>query len=268
MAYRKRNPRVRKMKKILRKGKAKGMLAMMKQVASQVLIRKAETKYVAKQLFQNASVSGTLDIPGDLHVCLPPLLVGTESYQRTGSRISNIRGRTIFTFWLDSATQSANCNNISVKIFFLNSKQTKSSSQAQLLPSNILLDNGDGTSTDWSSALPGAPLLYNQLPISNENFSGRTKTIRLVKNIGQPNAVGGNVVDPNTYGRVMVTYVYNWSRKSAAAYENNITNAALAFPTNYAPLFGVVAFTNDSSIALADNTVYMDVRNEMYFKDV
>lgn len=268
MAYRKRNPRVRKLKKIMRKGKAKGMLAMMKQVASKVLLRKAETKYVAYQRFTNASVSGTLDIPGDLHDCLPPLLVGTESYQRTGSRISNMRGRTIFTFWLDNLTQSPNCNNVSVKIFFLNSKQTKSSSQAQLLPSGILLDNGDGTSTDWSNPVPGQPLLYNQLPISNENFSGRTKTIRLIKNTGGPNAVGGNVVNPNTYGRVMATYVYNWSRKSAAAYENNITNAALAYPTNFAPLFGVVAYLNDSSAKLADKTVFMDVRNEMYFKDV
>lgn len=266
MARRGRNPRVRKMKKIMRKSKAKGMLAMMKQVASQVVLRKAETKYVAQQLFTNASVSSTLDIPGDLFTCLPKCVTGIQSFQRNGARISNLRGRTIFTFWLDS-TDGANCNNIAVKIYFLNPKQTKSFPQAQSLPSGILLDNGDGTSTDWSNPTPGAPLLYNQLPISNENFSGRTKTIRLIKNTGQPNAVGGGVVSPNTYGRVSATYVYNWARKAPAIYENDLVSA-IAYPTNYSPLFGLVTYAVDSSIAVATNTVFMDVRNEMYFKDV
>lgn len=254
--------------KLAKKGKKTGMVAMMKRVAKQVLNRKSETKYVARQLFQNQSVPGTLDIPGDLHTCLPPLVTGVESYQRNGARISNVRGRTIYTFWIDNVTQSANCANYFIKLFFLTSKQTKSWAQSQLLTGPALLDNGDGTSTDWSTSAPGAPFLYNQLPISNENFIGRTKTLKLIKNTGSPNAIGGNVVDPNTYGRISATYVHTWSKKERVTYENNVTNPALAYPTNFSPLWGVVAFSADSSVTLADNTIFMDVRNEMYFKDI
>jgi len=99
--------------KLAKKGKKTGMLAMMKRVAKQVLNRKSETKYVASQLYTDANVPSTLDIPGDLNTNLPPLLAGIESYQRNGSRISNVRGRTIYTFWLDNGTQSANNDIIS-----------------------------------------------------------------------------------------------------------------------------------------------------------
>ncbi len=268
MAYRRRNPRVRKMKKIMRKGKAKGMLAMIRQVASKVLIRKAETKYVANQPYVDTPVTGTLTAPTGFLPCLPMLGSGSESYQRNGSRISNVRGRTIFTFWLDNTTQSANCDNISVKIFTVESKQIKAAAQLPYLPPNKLLDNGDGTTTDWSNPTAGFPLQYDQLPISNENYRGKTKTLRLVKNTGGPNAIGGNVVSPNTYGRIMVKYVYHWRRKSNLVYDGLAPSVVAGFPTNWCPLFGVVAYLNDSSAKLADNTVYMNVRNEMYFKDV
>jgi len=106
------------------------------------------------------------------------------------------------------------------------------------------------------------------MPISNENFIGRTKTLKLVKNVGGPNAIGGDVVSPNTYGRVSATYIHHWHKKERVTYENNVTNPALAYPTNFCPLWGVVAFSADSSQKLGENTIFMDVRNEMYFKDI
>lgn len=262
--YRKRNPKVHKMKKIMRKGKAKGMLAMIRQVASKVLQRKAETKYVAQALITDTVVPNTI-ISNLLLTTLPRLDAGVQSNQRTGARISNIRGRTIFTFWIDNA-QSPNCNNIFVKLFFLQSKQIKDYTKAGSLTPGTLLDNGDGTTTDWSNPVAGFPFQYNQMPISNENFRGRTKTLRLVKNTGEPNAIGGDVVSPNTYGKISCTYIHHWYRKAPAIYENG-TGSGSQFPTNFAPLWSVVAFQADSSHK-SDGEVYMTVRNEMYFKDV
>lgn len=241
----------------------KGTVAMMRKIAKEVINQKSETKYVAQALYGSGStVQPSLSTPADLFPLMPRLLVGTESFQRVGARIENLRIKTTFTFWLDNNENQVQNNNIFVRVYFLRSKQVKSIPQTNLLGAGTLLDQGDGTVTDWTN--PALARTYAQMPISNENWIGRHKTVRLIKNTGQPNGVNGT---PNTDGRPSATLVHYTNRKAPVSYENLVVNPALAYPTNFAPVFGVVCWSSEFGSTVRVGQVNMEVRNEMYFKD-
>jgi len=243
----------------------KGQVAMMRKIAAEVINKKSETKYVAQQLGDfGGIVNSVLQTPAQLFPMIPTLQCGTESFQRVGARIENLRIKTTFTIWLDNNGNQVQNNNVFVRLYFLRSKKVKNWNQVGLLPANTLLDQGDGTTTDWNNPAPGQVVQYSQMPISNENWIGRHKTVRLIKNTGQPNGVNGT---PNTDGRPSATVVHYTNRKAPVSYENLIANPGLAYPTNFCPLFGVVAWSSEFGSQIRTDQIQMVVRNEMYFKD-
>jgi len=240
----------------------KGQVAMMRKIAKEVINQKSETKYVAQSLDVGGIVNSSLTTPAGLFPMIPTLLCGTESFQRVGARIENLRIKTTFTIWLDNNGNQAQNNNVFVRLYFLRSKKVKNWNQVNLLPAGTLLDQGDGTMTDWNN--PALSVNYAQMPISNENWIGRHKTVRLIKNTGQPNGVNGT---PNTDGRPSATVVHYTNRKAPVSYENLIANPGLAYPTNFCPLFGIVAWSSEFGSLIRTDQLQIVVRNEMYFKD-
>lgn len=239
----------------------KGTVAMMRKIAAEVINKKSETKYVAQAL-PGTNVYSSLTTPAGLFPLMPTLQCGTESFQRIGARIENLRIKTTFTIWLDNENNQTQNNNVFVRLYFLRSKKVKNWNQVNLLPAGTLLDQGDGTTTDWT--IPGVAVQYAQMPISNENWIGRHKTVRLIKNTGQPNGVNGA---PNTDGRPSATVVHYTNRKAPVSYENLIAAPGLAYPTNFCPLFGFVAWSSEFGSTINNTQIQMQVRNEMYFKD-
>ena len=226
-----------------------------------VVNRKEETKYVSKQL-GGANIPGTLVVPGNLVPCIPQLTQGVGSFQRIGQKINMARGRVDFQIYLiPAAGAQYPTQDVWVKIFLLNSKQAKSYAQVATLSSNTLLDQGDGTTTDWSVvANAGA---YQFMPLSKEDFSGSVRTIKLTKNQGQANSDLNTTNGPNTFGRVGAVTSFSWKHKAPLLYDEGV---ATNYPTNYAPVYAFCAMNSDQTPY--QGLVDVQTRLHMWYKDV
>lgn len=222
--------------------------------------RKEETKYVAEAQ-PLSDVPGTLLVPTGLIGSLPKLVQGVQSNQRIGQKVGTARGRVDFVFFLNPAgtLPATATQNVYVKLFTLTSKQARSMGQIALLPGNTLLDQGNQNSIDWVT--PSDALIYNQLPLSKEDFSGKAKIIHLIKNAGSPNGDNTATGATNAYGKISAFHSVTWKHNGALLYDDtgSIT------PTNYAPVFAYVAFNADNSVYAGQ--VQVIVRKHMWYKD-
>jgi len=223
-----------------------------------IVIRQAETKYVADR-FDLVDVSDNLIVPTGLYGALPSLGQGVKSNQRIGQKINASHGRVDLSFWLNPGTGSENTasQDVKIKLFMLRPKHITSQSLVPQLENDTLLDFGDQTTTDWK------PLSYtakelNQMPLSKEDFTGRTHTIHLRRNFGQAN--GGTEAGVLTYGQIGVDYSFTWKHKGNLLYDDKSD-----VPTNYCPLFGFVAYNNDDS--KYNGQVQCRITQHMWFKD-
>ena len=225
-----------------------------------VLTKEGETKYAATDLGVVGATS-TLLVPTSLVPMIPKLAQGTQSNQRVGQIVSNAHGRVDFQFFLISDGSGAYpSQDVWVKIFKLTSKQAKSYGQIALLPGATLLDVGNQTTTDWSAPL-SAPS-YNQMPLSKEDFAGSSKLIRLTKNQGVPNGDLATGQSPNTFGHPATLYSMTWKHKGKLMYDDTSS----LNPTNYAPVFAIVAFNTDNTPF--NGQLQYIARTHIWYKDV
>lgn len=236
-----------------------------KQFAKKVMavVNKAsETKYVANDIQKTVPVDTYISIPSDLTTVMPVLQEGAGSWERVGNRINNVRGRTHFNFSIPYNTSSA--FNWVVRLYMLTSKQSKAYPPSSLL-ANTLLDDGNGTTIDWDPTVTQVVTL-SQRPLANENFSGKFKDFKLSKNSGSlnndastppPSANGGHFPSNRQF-------TWNWSHKSALIYDE-----AGSYPTNFNPMFILVAFPYDNTTVTKEPTpILATIRTEMYYKDI
>jgi len=224
-----------------------------------VLAKSGETKYVA----EGVAVTGVVDtigVPTDLTPILPKLAQGVGSNQRIGQSVSNAHGRVDFQFFLIPAGSNYPTQDVWVKIFKLTSKQAKSYGQVALLPGNTLLDQGNQTTTDWTTAA-SAPS-YNQMPLSKEDFAGSSKLIRLTKNQGGPNGDLSPGQAPNTFGHPAALYSMTWKHKGKLMYDDQASNQ----PTNFAPIYAIVAFNTDNTPF--NGLIQYVARKHYWYKDI
>lgn len=224
-----------------------------------VVTKKEETKYAATAL-PITGVTDSLLVPTGLIPCLPKLAQGPQSNQRVGQKISMAHGKVDFSFFLIPSGVNYPTQDVYVKIFLLRSKQAKSYGQVALLPGATLLDGGNQTSNDWAITVATA-IELNQYPLSHEDFAGHIKTIRLIKNQGVPNNDLNPGTAPNTFGHISANYSYRWKHKGSLLYDDTGSNN----PTNFAPVFGVVAYNSDNT--LFGGLVQYYARQHMWYKD-
>lgn len=222
----------------------------------------SETKYVATDI-QTQTAVATLIVPAGLQKVLPPLALGVQSNQRIGQKISNAHGRVDFHFYLTPSPEAQSVtNDVYVKIFKLTPKQAKSYTATGALTNNTLLDTGLATSTDWILSGFNA-FAYNTMPLSKEDFSGSIGQVRLVKNQGAQNDDPTALVVPNMNKLASADFSYSWKHKGAILYDDVPGNT---YPTNLAPVFGIVAYNADNSVY--GGRVQYYTRLHMWFKDV
>jgi len=98
------------------------------------------------------------------------------------------------------------------------------------------------------------------MPLNKEEFSGKTVTLHLRRNFGLAN--GGTEAGVLTYGQIGATYSHSWKHSGSLLYEDAVTNTV---PTNFAPMFGIVAYNPDNS--KYNGQVQCFVRQHMWYKD-
>jgi len=261
MAFYRRFSRKSSMSKPKSKSKSKSRRSTKKTTFAKKVLRVVhsheETKYVAEGA-DLGEAKDTLQCPTDLDTMIPALGQGTQSNERIGSKIQDVRGRVDFYFVLNPGTTSENTQSqdVIIKMFILKSKQVKSFNQVSSIPTKSLLDVGDDTTTDWDPA--SEALNLTNMPLARENFMGRVKYIHLRKNFGQAN--GGTESSVLTYGQIYGRCSIPW-KHAGMIYDN----ANSLQPTNYFPIYAFVAYNADGSTFNGQVQVYR--RKHMWFKD-
>ena len=193
---------------------------------------------------------------------LPKLQEGTGSFQRVGQRISNLRGKTHFHFYLPYNASAS--QNWIVRLYMLSSVQIKAHSALPALNPNTLLDKGDGTTVDWDPTV-NQVITLSQLPLARENFRGSFKEFRLSKNSGALNG-DASTPPPSPNGGHFATYhdfTWHWKHSGQVMYDENAV-----YPNNYCPLWAVVAYSpDDYPLTIEATPVKFTSRTEMYYKD-
>jgi len=270
----------RKTRKALKKT-APRLYKAVKAIAKTQAYKAQETKYVA-QPYSTGSGLYASDITnqlisqvkiGDnnyLQPALPDLIGGYTSERIIGSKCHLVSGHTNFLFTLPY--NSTPTRNITVVLFCLESRRIRSTDLCTNLPANDLLRKGTNLTCDWSpSSSPYTPLLA-MLPANKLAYKvHHIKHFKLAKNAGTMN--GDSSTPPpapnNSRYASQHKFTWNWGRHMELKYDE-LPSDSNKFPTNFAPLWGVVAYYEDGT-SLGDVgsplPVSITATNHMYFKD-
>jgi hypothetical protein len=242
------------------KGKSDPLTTRIKQVID----RQAETKYAATQIIDDFIVPYTVGPAAQFFPCTAQVLQGVQSNQRVGERIKPVRVKLDFTFAYDPTSTVS--HDYRVKLFVLRPK-TYNNFPAMVASgfTGLLLDNGDQTSADWD---PLNQHISDAKPVDNEAFNPiMIKRFKLIKNTSTVEGTlpgGGNV--PNTSRSSVVRYSMNLFGKALKKHLT-YTGAVAPYPTNYNPIFGIVAYAADGSAPAVVSPIRASVRLHMWFKD-
>lgn len=254
-----RRPRRRANKKKAPRMKG-GLVKAVRKIATQEALKTQETKYVTNfSVINNATqrVTNYLQsvlLPGNysfFQQAMPGIPVGgATSSQMVGQKLRLVNGYTKFHF---NFIDGWNVNqDIILKLFCVHSKTAKSFTNALALPTKDLLRVGNGNQCDWDPITTGLDArTLNHLNINNLAFTGKIHTFRFTKNTGSMNfnsnntpVVPGDV--PNLSSKTNYhEFVWNWTDgKKILNYDGT---GPVGFPTNYCPMWGVVAYYPDGS---------------------
>lgn len=273
---------------------APGLAKAVKAIAKNEAFKAQETKYVTGVKkgsdaitgdFVNGQISDVLNskvLIGNLQYlqpAIPSLNNGFNSATQVGSTIKHVRGKVDFCISLadDASDALSESANVIVKIFCLESRTTKSIySMITYMPTQDLLRLGNDSVTDWT---PPAyvPEQLNMMPINPLAWKvHHVKTFHLVKNPGRQ--TGGSLATgasaPNVTGGARRTFSWNWAHDGTLKY--NETNAGAGttgvtdFPTNFAPVYGLVAYYADGQPMTPeelDGLINVNIRTHMWYKD-
>jgi len=187
---------------------------------------------------------------------------GTGSFQRIGEKISNVSGRTLFSFTLDQG--NAVSQDLFVRIYYGTSKSARNPTAIGALAAGSLLDNGDGTSKDWLPLSGTNALQLAQQPVQKEAWTLRHKTMKFLKNPGTLNNEA-TLTSPNI-NKDTYQFIWRWNRKSNSLFQ---TTGDTTSPTNYCPVYAIVAWYADGTTSTPVNLpVFCTIRSEVRFHDV
>lgn len=263
------------------KAGGKKLYKAVKAIAKNEAEKMIETKYITETSswasnynmpIKNSLSSTFLLSPPDLNSLqrvIPSVKRGTESDAIIGSRIQMVSGKTDFI--LNVASNFTKTCNIIVKLFCLESRKCRDYNEMINIPSNTLLRTGNDQTRDWTPSTAVYNPLQDFLPVNKASFKvHHIKHFHFEKNSGLMNN------DPaqssaNSPNKSIYKFTWNWGRDMKLKYDDNPLNAGGAeFPTNYAPIWGIVAYYADGSPAGnddSDTVIYCSAINHMYYKD-
>jgi hypothetical protein len=243
--------------------RAKGLVKLIKKVATQVEKKHIETKYRAMLLLDNQPLSNTLITGGlnsQLLPVIPTLQQGSESFQRVGTRVECQRLNV--NCQIDFDPKFLENFDGWVRVFFVTNKSQKSQTQYTNIPPDQFLDLGNGVAEDWKVNFPSMSATY---PVKNEEWSLiKSHTFRLSKNVEKTT---GSATNPYSTNIGHSSHLFNFKLRcpKKLIYEDS-TN--LVYPTNHGIFMGLVYWASDSTQYDAEtDVVRATVRSHMYYKD-
>jgi len=273
--YSKASPLNALVKAVAKKKGGKGLTTTQKTQVKRLVSSPAELKYRGKFPIYNSS-GGVKDLGtwtafssgitgvAEIMYALPPVLTGTDNWQRIGNKIKPKR----LTCTLDIAAtihDTSRAVDKTVHIFLMTSKAVRDLDNYSAIPITTMLEDGQGGNTSFDGTAIGS--MY---PVDKNNFTVlHHKTFRLVKGFGLPTdstvntsaATTDSVISPSTsYRRIKM----NVKTPKTLLYDTH----AKSYPSNFAPFF-VIGYTNNNPVDTASNGVDLMVLgwNELYYKD-
>ena len=146
------------------------------------------------------------------------------------------------------------------------------------MPTQDLLRIGSDATTDWTPSGAGfLPEQLNMLPVNNLAWKiHHVKTFHLMKNPGRQ--TGGGLATgasaPNITGGCRREFSWSWKHDGVLKYNETSSGSGTAgatdFPTNFAPVYGIVAYYADGQPMTPEEltgVVNVNIRTHMWYKD-
>lgn len=244
-----------KITKTVRPAKLKDQtrVAMMN-VVNKILNRKSETKYITNYRDDTQHIwtqfNSQIYGPGQFGSAVPAMVQGTTDYTRLGDSVSPVKMYTDLRFRVkpvDPLTTNGNPVDITVVIYYGVCKKLKSvldvAADASL--PNTLLKLGY---TSAVSGLETKPFMGyaedTDYVINDDIWTLKKKTVRLYKTFGSINGPASPGV-PSAPNRNEAHVRLNFTKTLPAKLRYD--DAAGQFPVNYAPVYAVGYYYNDST---------------------
>lgn len=262
------NEKISKSLKPAQKAEVKKLIAGNERVqycaTQQLTLTNLKNRLISKTLIGTPSTE-------HLNMAMPITTTGLGISNRVSTKIQMIKGSTDFFFsFKEGYTKS---NIINVFIYLLNSKEAKSgdNSLTNNLIGNNLLMKGDNTTVDW---IPSAnnTLELAEMKINNMAFKGRVHKFTLARCSGGTNndASTPPPSSNSTYYPNQHHFTWHWGAHKNLKYEPVAADTG-RYPTNFAPMWGCVAYYPDGTAVGDDGSdlpVVVSVRNHLFFHNV
>lgn len=241
------------------------------QAVTTVIKRKQETKFVSDALFNNSASPTTLQTfvgfngqiasTSEMYACIPRLTQGAGDHQRIGNQIQptslTVKGL------VSLQSRSAESAHAVVDIYFLTSKQVKTELLYASTLITKLLNNGDGTNTDYDGTT-----YHAEKPINTSEFTLlKHKRIILDKSSDSPNSYADLT---GAASSVIKSYSKHFNVKIPMPKSLTYQTDANTTPASYYP-FMVIGWNfgdnNGGSFPALPGMVNLQAQSFMYYKD-
>lgn len=206
-----------------------------------------------------SGITGT----GEIYACLPRTSQGSDDHQRVGDVIQPLSCTVHMDITCAATTYPL---DRTIHVFMLTSKSVKALDNFTSIPITQLLDQGDGTNTNFDGTS-----FTSMLPVNHKEFTIlKHRKFRLVKAFGQPSNGTTAVTAGTTDGVITPAAHYHHLRfKVKVPKKFTYDSAPSRYPTNYAPFF-VVGWTQNTPVDAASSIRDINVlaRCEMRYKDM
>lgn len=217
-------------------------------------------------LYTATAFTSGITTTNELYNLIPRLTIGSGDHQRIGNQIQpvSLYNTTSLYLPLTGSNVTNYAGNIYVDVFYLTSKQIKTDTAMNEIPTAALLNNGDGTNVPYDGTAQTA-----DLPVNKSAFTIlMKKRVQLKLTAGDPNGQlsGGSVFPPSVCAsHYEATWKFKVPLPNKLLYNTDSANT----PTNSLPFmclgFHARDMNGDTSPTFA--RVFCRSQSQMYYKD-
>jgi len=231
-----------------------------------------ETKFIvdypfntqtSSDLYAAVNFSSGITSTNELYNLIPRINVGSDDHQRIGNRIQPVSLYNTTTVFLPYS-EARTAMSVFVDVYYLTSKTVKTDNIMANIPTDFLLNAGDGTNVPYDGTAQTA-----DFPINKAAFTLiKHKRVKLQLSAGDPNSVlVGSFVNPG----IVTTcgYTARWKLKIPTPSVLTYMNENVNYPTNSLPFMclGFHAIDANGDTAPITPRIFCRSQSQMYYKD-
>lgn len=217
----------------------------------------------ASDLYQAINFSSGITSTNELYNLIPRVNVGSDDHQRIGNRITPVSLKNITSVFIPYS-EARTAMSVFVDVYYLTSKTVKTDNIMANIPTDFLLNAGDGTNVPYDGTAQTA-----DLPINKSAFTViKHKRVHLQLSAGDPNSV---LVGSFVNSAVVTTCGYSarWKLKIKLPPVLTYMNENVNYPSNSLPFMclGFHAIDANGDTAPITPRVFCRSQSQMYYKD-